>query len=61
MSWGGHLLFNQLGIILTKGMNCSFKKELSESDHLVELTQMLEQNGNHKSSEPNKSRRTASF
>jgi hypothetical protein len=47
---GGHPLFGQLRTILTKGMDYRFKSELSESDRLVELTQMLER-GNHKSSE----------
>jgi hypothetical protein len=49
---GGHPLFAPLRTILTNGMDYRFnsKTELSESDRLLELTQMLER-GNHKSSE----------
>jgi hypothetical protein len=50
MVLGGHPLFGQLRTILTEGMDYRFKTELSESDRLIELTQMLER-GNHKSSD----------
>jgi hypothetical protein len=50
MVLGGHPLFSQLRTILTEGMDYRFKTELSESDRLIELTQMLER-GNHKSSD----------
>jgi hypothetical protein len=46
---GGHPLFAQLRTILTNGMDYRFKTELSETDCLLELTQMHER-GNHKSS-----------
>jgi hypothetical protein len=47
---GGHPLFGQLRTILTKGMDYWFNTDLSESDRLLKLTQMLK-HGNHKSSE----------
>jgi hypothetical protein len=49
MVLGGHPRFGQLQTILTAGMDYWFKTELSKSDRLIELTQMLER-GNHKSS-----------